>query len=316
MSVSEPILHSPLKIATRKSKLALAQVEWVKSKLLGFYPKLEIEVVPITSSGDRFLSAPLYKIGGKGLFVKELDDALLSEQADIAVHSTKDIPQNLAPGLSLTTICERENPFDAWICPIGDQLSQLAPGRVVGTSSLRRMVQLKKMRPDLQYQPLRGNIITRLQKCESGEYDAIVLAQAGLNRIQLAHKVTHTFSQSEMLPAVGQGAIGIVCLENNTKIHKIIECLQHPQTAWAVMAERAMNHKLNGSCQISIAGYAHLQNGFLSLTGLVGDPSSDVLLEAKSRMIAKDYHRLGEQVADMLINQGALDIIASQGIHE
>lgn len=313
MPVLEPTLKSPLRIATRKSKLALAQVEWVKSKLFNFYPDLKIEIIPITSSGDRFLSAPLYKIGGKGLFVKELDEALLSNQADIAVHSTKDIPQSLVTGLTLTTICERENPFDAWICPSGAQIMQLEPRQVVGTSSLRRMVQLKKMRPDLQYKSLRGNIMTRLQKCESGEYDAIVLAQAGLNRVQLAHKATHTFLPTEMLPAVGQGAIGIVCVEDNHKIHKIIECLQHRQTTQAVMAERAMNHKLNGSCQVSIAGFAQIQHGELSLRGLVGDPNSDVLLEAKSSLAGQDYQRLGEQVAAQLINQGALEIIESLG---
>lgn len=298
------------RIVTRNSKLALAQAHWVENKLKDLYPELNTQIVELVSSGDKFLSAPLYKIGGKGLFVKELDDAVLNGEADIAVHSSKDIPQTLTEHLTLATLCEREDVEDAWICPQGLRFFDLPSAAVVGTSSLRRIVQLKKMRNDLNYQPLRGNILTRIKRCEEGDFDAIVLAKAGLNRLKLDHKALHIFSTQEVLPAVGQGAIGIVTRMDDLATQAILAPLNHWPTYYCVMAERAMNRRLNGSCQIPIAGFAHLHEGNISLSAKVGHPEKPDMLfcEYSAQMTA--YEALGEKVADELIKQGAKELIA------
>lgn len=299
-----------LRIVTRSSQLALAQVEWVKDKLNNFSPELTFETIKLMTSGDKFLAAPLYKIGGKALFVKELDEALVNNEADIAVHSVKDIPHEIPSSLTLRVICQREDPFDALIHPKGLNFSQLPSGSVVGTSSLRRMVQLKQTRADLKYVPLRGNVPTRIEKCFKGEYDAIVLAQAGLNRLNLQAHVTQTFTQDTLLPAVGQGAIGIVCRQDDEHTMNIINQLNHTNTYQCVMAERAMNQKLNGSCRVPVAGYATIHGDKLALTGRVGHPDRQDILEAQFSGHVNEYQKIGVEVARVLMQKGAKDLIA------
>lgn len=300
-----------LRIVTRSSKLALAQVEWVKNKLNNFYPDLDFDILKITTSGDKFLDAPLYKVGGKGLFVKELDDVLIQGQADIAIHSVKDIPQMLPDSLVLPVLCEREDPCDAWINPQGLNIEQLPAGANVGTSSLRRIVQLRRIRADLNYLSLRGNVPTRVAKCQAGDFDAIVLAKAGLTRLHMSDVITQVFSPQVLLPAVGQGAIGIVCSKNAEAVQALIEPLNHQETHHCVMAERVMNRRLHGSCQVPIAGYAFVQNEQITLTGRVGHPDTTELIEASHTMPFEAFEMLGNEVAERLIAQGALSLIAS-----
>ena len=299
-----------LRIVTRNSKLALAQVEWVKNKLSNFFPELTFQTIELVTSGDKFLSAPLYKIGGKGLFVKELDDALLNDEADIAVHSVKDIPQVIPAALCLPTICKRENPLDAWICPKGVEFMTLPSGSIVGTSSLRRIVQLRKMRDDLTYLPLRGNVLTRIQKCEQGEFDGIVLAKAGLIRLNLEHKITHVFSPEEVLPAVGQGAIGIMTRKADEATQALLAPLNHLPTYYCVMAERTMNRQLNGSCQVPIAGFAIIHDETITLSGRVGHPVKPIVLSSQKTAPKEEYVMLGETVANELVHQGAKELLA------
>jgi len=298
-----------IRIATRKSALALWQAEYVKARLIEAHPGLLVTLVPMVSRGDKLLDSPLSKIGGKGLFVKELETALLENEADIAVHSMKDVPMDFPEGLGLFCICEREDPRDAFVSNTYASLDALPPGSIVGTSSLRRQAQLLTRRPDLEIRFLRGNVNTRLAKLDAGEYDAIILAAAGLIRLGFEDRITSAISVDDSLPAGGQGAVGIECRSADSEIHALLAPLHHQDTATRVIAERALNKHLNGGCQVPIACYAVLEGEQLWLRGLVGDPSGGLLLSAEARAPRGDAEALGVQVAEDLLSQGANDIL-------
>ena len=298
-----------IRIATRKSALALWQAEYVKARLEQAHPGLTVTLVPMVSRGDKLLDSPLSKIGGKGLFVKELETALLENEADIAVHSMKDVPMDFPEGLGLFCICEREDPRDAFVSNTYASLDALPKGSVVGTSSLRRQAQLLTRRPDLEIRFLRGNVNTRLAKLDAGEYDAIILAAAGLIRLGFEARITSAISIEDSLPAGGQGAVGIECRSADTEIHALLAPLHHADTAVRVTAERALNKHLNGGCQVPIACYAVLEGEQLWLRGLVGEPSGGTLLSADARAPRSAAQALGEQVAEALLAQGAGDIL-------
>ncbi|MBQ56632.1 MULTISPECIES: hydroxymethylbilane synthase [Pseudomonas] len=298
-----------IRIATRKSALALWQAEHVKARLEQAHPGLIVTLVPMVSRGDKLLDAPLAKIGGKGLFVKELETAMLEDQADIAVHSMKDVPMDFPQGLGLYCICEREDPRDAFVSNTYSSLDALPAGSVVGTSSLRRQAQLLARRPDLKIQFLRGNVNTRLAKLDAGEYDAIILAAAGLIRLGFESRITASISVDDSLPAGGQGAVGIECRTADTEIHALLAPLHHTETAMRVIAERALNKHLNGGCQVPIACYALLEGDQLWLRGLVGQPDGSQLLSAQQRMPATAAEQLGVAVAEDLLQQGAAAIL-------
>jgi hydroxymethylbilane synthase len=298
-----------IRIATRKSALALWQAEYVKARLEASHPGLKVSLVPMVSRGDKLLDAPLAKIGGKGLFVKELETALLENEADIAVHSMKDVPMEFPEGLGLYCICEREDPRDAFVSNRFDSLDVLPPGSVVGTSSLRRQAQLLARRPDLKIQFLRGNVNTRLAKLDAGEYDAIILAAAGLIRLGFGERIRSSIGVDESLPAGGQGAVGIECRTGDSEVHALLACLNHAPTATRVVAERALNKRLNGGCQVPIACYAVLEGEQLWLRGLVGQPDGTLLLRAEGRAPAAEAEALGVQVAEELLDQGAEQIL-------
>lgn len=298
-----------IRIATRKSALALWQAEHVKARLEQAHPGLKVSLVPMVSRGDKLLDAPLAKIGGKGLFVKELETALLENQADIAVHSMKDVPMDFPEGLGLYCICEREDPRDAFVSNTYANLDALPSGSVVGTSSLRRQAQLLARRADLKIQFLRGNVNTRLAKLDAGEYDAIILAAAGLIRLGFESRIRDSISPEDSLPAGGQGAVGIECRTGDTEIHALLAPLHHRDTAVRVTAERALNKHLNGGCQVPIACYAVLEGEQLWLRGLVGQPDGTQLLRAEQRAPVATAEQLGVQVAEALLAQGAAGIL-------
>ena len=298
-----------IRIATRKSALALWQAEYVKARLIEAHPGLLVTLVPMVSRGDKLLDSPLSKIGGKGLFVKELETALLENEADIAVHSMKDVPMDFPEGLGLFCICEREDPRDAFVSNTYTSLDELPQGSIVGTSSLRRQAQLLTRRPDLEIRFLRGNVNTRLAKLDAGEYDAIILAAAGLIRLGFEDRITSAISVDDSLPAGGQGAVGIECRSIDSEIHALLAPLHHQDTAIRVTAERALNKHLNGGCQVPIACYAVLEGEQIWLRGLVGDPNGGLLLSAEARAPRSDAEALGVQVAEDLLSQGANDIL-------
>lgn len=298
-----------IRIATRKSALALWQAEYVKSALEQAHPGLRVSLVPMVSRGDKLLDAPLAKIGGKGLFVKELETALLENEADIAVHSMKDVPMDFPEGLGLYCICEREDPRDAFVSSRFDSLDALPAGSIVGTSSLRRQAQLLARRPDLRIHFLRGNVNTRLAKLDAGEYDAIILAAAGLIRLGFEDRIRSSISVDDSLPAGGQGAVGIECRTADAEVHALLAPLHHRDTAVRVSAERALNKRLNGGCQVPIACYAVLEGDQLWLRGLVGQPDGGQLLRAESRAPADEAEQLGVRVAEDLLGQGAETIL-------
>jgi len=298
-----------IRIATRKSALALWQAEYVKARLEQAHPGILVTLVPMVSRGDKLLDSPLSKIGGKGLFVKELETALLDNEADIAVHSMKDVPMDFPEGLGLFCICEREDPRDAFVSNTYASLDDLPQGSIVGTSSLRRQAQLLTRRPDLQIRFLRGNVNTRLAKLDAGEYDAIILAAAGLIRLGFEQRITSPISIEDSLPAGGQGAVGIECRSADPEIHALLTPLHHADTAVRVTAERALNKHLNGGCQVPIACYAVLEGEQIWLRGLVGEPSGGVLLSADARAPRAHASELGVQVAEALLAQGAGDIL-------
>jgi hydroxymethylbilane synthase len=295
----------PIRIATRKSALALWQAEYVKARLEQAHPGIEVTLVPMVSRGDKLLDSPLSKIGGKGLFVKELETALLENEADIAVHSMKDVPMDFPEGLNLFCICEREDPRDAFVSNTYASLDELPQGAIVGTSSLRRQTQLLALRPDLVIHFLRGNVNTRLAKLDAGEYDAIILAAAGLIRLGFGDRIAHSLSVENSLPAGGQGAVGIECRTADLELHALLGPLNHADTAARVSAERAMNKHLNGGCQVPIACYAVLEGDDLWLRGLVGAPSGERLLRAEARAPRGEALALGVSVAEQLLAQGA-----------
>ncbi|UYZ85180.1 hydroxymethylbilane synthase [Entomomonas sp. E2T0] len=298
-----------IRIATRKSALALWQAEYVKTRLEAFHPNINVELVPMVSKGDKLLDSPLAKIGGKGLFVKELETALLENEADIAVHSMKDVPMDFPEGLGLYCICEREDPRDAFVSNHFNSIDELPKGAIVGTSSLRRQAQLLTYRPDLTIHFLRGNVNTRLAKLDANEYDGIILAAAGLIRLELANRIRSYIPVEMSLPAVGQGAVGIEARTTDTELHELLKPLHHQQTALCVTTERAMNKHLNGGCQVPIAGYALLNNDQLYLRGLVAQPDGQKVLTAEFSAPISQAVQLGIKTAETLLSLGANDIL-------
>lgn len=301
---------SVLRIATRKSKLALWQAEFVKAELQKLHPELEVELVTFTTQGDIILDTPLAKIGGKGLFVKELEAAMLDGRADIAVHSMKDVPMVFPEGLGLAVICERETPTDAFVSNHYKRFEDLPQGAHVGTSSLRRQCQLLAARPDLKISSLRGNVQTRLGKLDAGEFDAIILASAGLIRLELQDRLTQQISDDISLPAGGQGAVGIECRIDDERTKALLAPLNHPQTAQRVTAERALNRRLQGGCQVPIACYATLDGDELLLRGLVGSEHGEQIIRTQITGAAQDAEMLGIQAAEDLLRQGAAEILS------
>ncbi|MDX2124489.1 MAG: hydroxymethylbilane synthase [Aeromonas hydrophila] len=299
-----------LKIATRKSPLALWQANFVKDRLEALYPELQVELVPMSTQGDKILDTPLAKVGGKGLFVKELETAMLEGRADIAVHSMKDVPVEFPEGLGLHTICEREDPRDAFVSNRFGLIDELPQGAVVGTSSLRRQCQLRAARPDLVIRDLRGNVNTRLAKLDAGEYDAIILAAAGLKRLEMAHRITAFIEPEQSLPANGQGAVGIECRLDDHELHTLLAPLEHPETRIRVLTERAMNRALQGGCQVPIGAYALVQGEEVWLRGLVGCPDGSRVIRDEIRGPLADGEALGHTLAQRLLADGADVILA------
>ncbi len=303
-----------VRIATRKSALALWQAEYVKAKLEHFHPEITVELVPMTTKGDIILDTPLAKVGGKGLFVKELEVAMLENRADIAVHSMKDVPVDFPEGLGLEVICPREDPRDAFVSNTYTSLSELPQGAIVGTSSLRRQCQLKAMRPDLDIRDLRGNVNTRLRKLDDGEYAAIILAAAGLIRLEMPERIAEFIEPEVMLPANGQGAVGIECRSDDETIKALLAPLEDSNTRVRVLAERAMNKALEGGCQVPIGSYAVISTNNnneqeLYLRGLVGAVDGSELIETEIRGPLADGEKLGNTLAQELLSRGADKIL-------
>ncbi len=299
-------------IATRESPLALWQAEYVRDALLAVHPGLEVELLGMTSRGDQLLDVPLAKVGGKGLFVKELETALLDGRADIAVHSMKDVPMSFPPGLCLGVICEREDPTDAFVSNDYATVDDLPEDAVVGTSSLRRECQLREFYPEFQVNFLRGNVQTRLRKLDEGEYDAIILASAGLKRLRLEERIRQRLPESLSLPAGGQGAVGIELRSDDSETLALLQPLHHPDTAARVSAERALNRRLEGGCQVPIACFAEFTvRGDLWLRGLVGRPDGSLILRAEATAPVAEAEALGIAVAEDLLEQGAGEILAA-----
>jgi len=298
-----------IRIGTRKSPLALWQAEDVRQRLLQAHPGIEVELVTMTTQGDKILDTPLAKVGGKGLFVKELENALLEGRTDIAVHSMKDVTVELPPGLHIPVICEREEPRDAFVSNQYADIHSLPSGARLGTSSLRRQCQLAQQLPHLNIISLRGNVNTRLAKLDAGEFDAIILATAGLKRLGFDSRITQILPIDICLPAVGQGAVGIECRQDDEDTHCLIASLNHIPTQQRVTAERAMNKALNGGCQVPIAGYAEIKDQQLMMRGLVGQPDGNKVLKHHLSGHIKDAEQLGTQLANVLLSMGAGEIL-------
>ena len=302
-------MRSTIRIATRKSPLALWQAHFVQSRLQQLSPQLRVELLPMSTKGDKILDSPLAKVGGKGLFVKELEQAILAGDADIAVHSMKDVPVEFPDGLGLSIICERDDPRDAFVSSRFPSLAELPAGSRVGTSSLRRQCQLRASRPDLQVLDLRGNVNSRLAKLDAGEYDAILLAAAGLKRLGLQARITTLLPPEQSLPANGQGAVGIECCLDDDELLTLLAPLEHGPTRQRVLAERAMNRALQGGCQVPIGAYAELEDDQLWLRGLVGSPDGRQILRAERRGPACAPETLGQTLAEQLLAQGAARLL-------
>ena len=301
---------SELRIATRSSPLAIWQAEEVARRLNKLYPDLEVTLVQMKTRGDKMLDAPLAKLGGKGLFIKELEAGILEGSADIAVHSMKDVPADFPPGLELAIIMEREDPRDAFVSNRYDSLAEMPAGSVVGTSSLRRQTQIREHYPELTVDWLRGNVNTRLRKLDDGEYDAIILACAGLLRLGFEQRIRAPLEPEECLPSIGQGAIGIEVRADDTALKTLLAPLAHAGTTSRITAERALSQALNGGCQVPIAGFALLNDGQIYLRGLVGEPDGSLILRAEVTGKAGQAAALGKQVAEDLLAQGADAILA------
>ncbi|MFW1859920.1 hydroxymethylbilane synthase [Acinetobacter defluvii] len=298
-----------LKIATRQSPLAMWQAEHIRDRLEALHPHISVELVTFVTQGDKILDTPLAKIGGKGLFVKELEAALLDGRADLAVHSMKDVPMQLPEGLELAVICEREDPFDAFVSNQYEKFEDLPHGAKLGTSSLRRKCQVLKQRPDLEVIDLRGNVGTRLSKLDAGQYDAIILASSGLKRLGLDERIRHTLAPEISLPAVGQGALGLECRCDDQEVLDLILPLMHLETNVCVRAERAFNAYLEGGCQVPIAGYATLDGQTIQLEGRVGSPDGQTLLIQQVQGHADQAEQLGVQLGKALLALGAGDLL-------
>ncbi len=299
-----------VRIATRKSRLAMWQAKNVADAIGRLYPTLNVELLPMSTRGDETLDRSLAKIGGKSLFVKELEQALLSNEADLAVHSMKDVPAEMPDGLGILAIMRREDPRDALVSDQVDRISQLAHGATIGTSSLRRQCQLLHLRPDLDIQPLRGNVETRLKRVDEGQFHAIILAVAGLKRLELEHRITSRIEPGEMLPAVGQGAIGIQCRLDDAELIENLAALNHPDSKIRVDAERGFSRRLGGSCQSPIAGHAVLDGDILVLTGRVGLPDGSLIIEGSKQGARRDAESIGANLAEELLKKGAAEILS------
>nr|WP_221282071.1 hydroxymethylbilane synthase [Chiayiivirga flava] len=299
-----------MRIATRKSALALWQTEHVAARLRALHPQLQVELVPLSTRGDEVLDRSLATIGGKGLFLKELEVAMLDGVADIAVHSLKDVPMELDPPFVLAAVLERADPFDAFVSNDHASLAALPHGARVGTSSLRRQAQLRARRPDLELVDLRGNVNTRLGKLDAGQYDAIVLACAGLQRLGLDTRIRERLVAPDWLPAGAQGAIAIECRAGDSATQALVGALEHEATRLCVETERAMNRRLHGSCQVPIAAYCTLDGSTLHLSGLVGDAASGRCVRAEASGARKSPTAVGEAVAQRLLDAGAGALLA------
>ncbi|NMH65159.1 hydroxymethylbilane synthase [Shewanella salipaludis] len=298
-----------IRIATRKSPLAMWQAEFVKAELERIHSGLRVELLPMSTKGDVILDTPLAKVGGKGLFVKELEVAMLEHEADIAVHSMKDVPVDFPDGLGLQVICERDDPRDAFVSNRYTSLDELPEGALVGTSSLRRQCQIRAARPDLIIKDLRGNVGTRLAKLDNGDYDAIILAAAGLKRLQLESRIASFLSAEESLPANGQGAVGIECRSDDARVHALLAPLEHMETRYRVLAERAMNTRLEGGCQVPIGAYAEIEGNTLTLRGLVGSPDGKQIIRGQVTGPKTQATHLGTALAEELLAKGAKAIL-------
>ena len=300
---------SVLKIATRKSPLAVWQAEFVKSKLETIYPDLKVELVKMTTQGDQILNSPLSKIGGKSLFIKELEVGIMQGRADIAVHSMKDVPYELPQGFEIGAILERENPFDAFVSNDFNSIQDLPIGAKLGSCSLRRIVQVKAMRPDLEILDLRGNVNTRLKKLDDGEYDAIILACSGLTRLGFDNRIKQDLSPDDSLPAVGQGALGIEIKANNHEISSLIKPLIHQKTQIEVSAERALNATLQGGCSVAIGAFATSEDSKLTLSGMVGNVDSGEIIRIQETGETSKPIDLGIRAAKKLLSLGARELL-------
>jgi hydroxymethylbilane synthase len=311
MATRAAVLPQSIVIATRESVLAMWQARHVQARLAELYPELEIEILGMTTEGDRKLGTSLAKIGGKGLFVKELEDALARGRADIAVHSMKDVPMDLLPGHVLAAVPERADPRDAFVSNRYTDLDALPAGARVGTSSLRRESQLRSFRPDLKVEPLRGNVQTRLRKLDEDQYDAILLAAAGLKRLDLADRIRSLLPTEQSLPAAGQGALGIECRANRDDVRALLAPLDHGPTALAVRAERAVSRTLAGSCNVPLAAYAEIAGEIMLLRGYVGSPDGTRVARGSLEGPASDAENIGIALAGRLRDAGAGAILAS-----
>jgi len=298
-----------IRIATRKSPLALWQAEYVASRIKQVHTSLTTELVRMTTLGDKILDAPLAKVGGKGLFVKELEQGMLNRKADIAVHSMKDVPVEFPPGLHLGAILKRHDPRDAFISNKYQTFAELPIGARIGTSSLRRECQIRAHGKRLQIAGLRGNVNTRLSKLDSGEFDAIVLASAGLQRLGLAFRINEHLETTFCLPAIGQGAIGVECRSDDPWINEVLADLNDEVSAICVTAERAMNRTLQGGCQVPIAGHAVLSNETINLRGLVGKPNGSLIIRGEVSGAPANAAEIGHQLGQDLLNKGANEIL-------
>ncbi len=308
-------MATTIRIATRKSRLALWQAEHVAAQLIAAHPALVVSLLPIVTEGDRIQDRALAAVGGKGLFIKELEAAMLADKADIAVHSMKDMPASLAAGLVIGAALERADPRDAFVSSTHESLAALPQGARIGTSSLRRQSQLRHSRPDVEIIVLRGNVETRLRKLDSGEFDATVLATAGLERLGLADRIRERLSPEQMLPAVGQGVIGIECAESNGQIRALLAPLEHAPTRWRLDAERAFSARLGGSCQSPIAAFAELSGNDLRLRGLVASPDGRQVFAGEIAGPAKQAPALGTSLANRLLDAGAAALLQALGAH-
>ena len=298
-------------IASRESLLAMWQANFIKRRLSELYPQTEINILGMTTRGDQILDKTLSKIGGKGLFIKELEQALADGRADIAVHSMKDLPMNIPDGFMLAAITEREDPRDAFVSNKYSSVNDLPAGSIIGTSSLRRESQLRAQFPHLNIQPLRGNVQTRLRKLDEGQYAAIILAAAGLKRLELSERITMLLNTQSSLPAVGQGALGIECRDDRPDLAQLLQPLHHLETAHCVEAERAMSRLLGGSCQVPLGGFAEIINGRLHLQGFVATPDGKRMISESATGEPETGQKMGEQLAQNLKKQGADEILAT-----